>query len=84
MSAYQFGFRAKRSTKLATTLFVDDIRFNIDSGNLVGAVFIDLKKAFDTIGHSVLLSKLCAFGIFDIEHKWFTDYLFDKKTVCKH
>ena len=81
LSSYQFGFRAKRSTKLATTLFVDDIRFYLDSGNLVGAVFIDLKKAFDTIGHSVLLSKLSAFGIFDIEHKWFTDYLFDRKQL---
>ena len=81
LNSSQFGFRSKRSTKLATTLFVDDIRRNIDSSKLVGAVFIDLTKAFDTVGHSVLLSKLSAYGVFDVEHKWFTDYLFNRKQL---
>ena len=35
----------------------------MDKGQLTGAVFIDLTKAFDTVGHSILLSKLCSLGV---------------------
>ena len=55
LSAFQFGFRPKLSTELAATLLSDDIRKNVDEGKLVGAAFIDLRKAFDTISHSNLL-----------------------------
>ena len=47
-------YRKKRSTDIAATLFVDNVRKKIDIGKLVGAVFIDLTKAFDTVSHSVL------------------------------
>ena len=56
LSDAQFGYRKKQSTDTATTLFVDNIRKNIDIGKLVGAIFIDLTKAFDTVSHRVLLS----------------------------
>ena len=39
----------KQSTALATILLADNIRKNVDKGNLVGAVFVDLLKAFDTL-----------------------------------
>ena len=51
----QFGYRKQRSTNLAASLLFDNIRKEIDQGKLVGAVFIDLTKAFDTIGHRTLL-----------------------------
>jgi hypothetical protein len=57
-------------------LFIDDIRKDVDKGNIVGAVFIDLSKAFDTLSHGVLLEKLQAYGIKGNELLWFTDYLF--------
>ena len=40
----QFGFRQKRSTQLAVTLFLDNVRAKMDKGLLTGAVFIDLSK----------------------------------------
>ena len=75
----QFGYRPGRSTQLAATLFLDNIRKEVDRNKLVGAVFIDLSKAFDTLGHSSLLSKLPAYGIQEQELNWMTDYLFQRR-----
>ena len=51
---------------------------NANQGKLTGAVYLDLKKAFDTVHHALLLHKLPSFGISGIEHQWFTDYLFNR------
>ena len=72
----QYGYRSGRSTSLATIQFTDDIRKEVDQGNLVGAIFIDLSKAFDTISHGALLKKLQANGVQNKELAWFTNYLF--------
>ena len=80
---YQVGFRPNRSTELAVTYFTDLIRKEADNGKATGAVFIDLSKAFDTISHSVLLSKLFRYGVYDIELQWFTDYLFLRKQIVQ-
>ena len=74
----QYGFRPKRSTEMAATAFFDSIRCEVDKGNLVGAIFIDLRKAFDTLSHSKLIEKLSSYGIDNIELDWFTDYLFQR------
>ena len=63
----QFGFRKRSSTQHAVTLFSESIRKNMDKGLMTGAVFIDLSKAFDTLGHARLLSKLSIYGIEDRE-----------------
>jgi len=54
LSDRQFGYRQNRSIDLATALFSDRVRKNMDGGKLTGAVFVDLSKAFDTVGHSIL------------------------------
>ncbi|XP_057299458.1 uncharacterized protein LOC130630077 [Hydractinia symbiolongicarpus] len=82
LSRNQFGYRRKRSTEMATTLLTDNIRKEVDSGNLVGAIFVDLSKAFDTLSHGLLLSKLCSYGIKGIALNWFSDYLFNRKQYC--
>ena len=78
---YQFGFRPNRSTELAVTYFTDFIRKEADSGKATGAAFIDLTKAFDTIRHSIMLSKLSRYGVSDMELQWLTDYLFLRKQI---
>lgn len=47
-----------------------------EKGQLVGALFLDLSKAFDTISHDVILEKLKRYGVFETELDWFKDYLF--------
>ena len=84
LSNQQFGFRRKRSTKLAATLFIDDIRRSVDSKNLAGCVFIDFSKAFDTLSHSKLLTKLTAYGTTDNELEWFTSYLFHRQQLVHY
>ena len=54
---------------------------SVDQGKLVGATFIDLSKAFDTISHSNLLQKLPKYGIKEGELSWFTDYLFHRSAA---
>ena len=73
----RYGFRRKRSTKMASTLFCDNILRKIGKGNLVGAIYLDLSKAFDTIGHAILLNKLKSYGIKGREFK----YLFNRSQV---
>ena len=52
LSQDQYGFRGKQNTKSAATIFVDSISKIMDLGKLTGAIFIDLRKAFDTLSHS--------------------------------
>ena len=54
-------------------------------GKIVGSVFIDLSKAFDTISHSQLISKLPSYGGHDKELiMWFTDYLFHRQAMVQY
>ena len=75
---YQFGFRQKHSTQQAIITLVNKITTCLNSGDLVIGVFLDLKKAFDTVDHNILLKKLYAYGIRGIALKWFESYLTDR------
>ena len=55
----------------------------MDVGNLVGCIYLDLSKAFDTIGHSILLHKLNTNGVEGLELAWFTDYLFNRTQLVE-
>ena len=79
LSKHQHGFRRKRSTKTAATIFLETIRKIIDNGHLSGAIFIDLSKAFDTLSHSQIITNLANYGIHDIEREFFINYLFNRK-----
>ena len=75
---YQFGFRSKHSTQQALITLVDMVTKSLDRGNITISLFIDLKKAFDTVQHRILLRKLYAYGIRGILLKWFESYLTDR------
>ena len=81
LSPFQCGFRKCHSTKFAALSLADTIRRNIDQRMLTGAVFIDFRKAFDTVNHDLLLQKLSYMGVLDKELAWFKDYLHDRTQV---
>ena len=60
----------------------DSWAYDIDRGNINAVVFLDLKKAFDTVDHKILLSKLNKYGIEDMEDKWLKSYLNNRNQKC--
>ena len=72
---YQFGFRKHHSTGHAIITLVERVTQSLDTGKYFVGVFLDLKKAFDTVDHSILLKKLEKYGIRGNMIKWFKSYL---------
>ena len=80
----QYGFRQNFSTSLAILDLIEEITTSIDNHNVTVGVFIDLKKAFDTIDHSILLKKLEIYGIRGIAANWLNSYLSDRKQFVQY
>ena len=81
LCAAQSGFRDKHSTTTALLKVTDDWLSAIDRGLYTGAIFIDLKKAFDTVDHFIMLQKLKQMGFSDACITWFKSYLTKRKVV---
>ncbi len=75
----QSGFRKRNSTAHSLIEISEKIKESIDNGKYGCGIFIDLKKAFDTVNHKILLMKLEHYGIRGPVLKWFESYLTDRK-----
>ena len=71
----QFGFRQKFSASHALINLTENIRQALDEEYIRCGIFVDLQKAFDTVDHEILLSKVDYYGIRDISNNWFKSYL---------
>ena len=78
---FQSGFRGRFSTDTCLIHLTDFIKFEMDKGNLVGMVLLDLQKAFDTVDHGILLMKMEALGFNQDIIRWFRSYLSDRKQL---
>lgn len=71
----QYGFRKALSPNLALRNLIEYILQAQGNGRYSISVFLDLKKAFDTLDHSILLNKLKRYGIKNVKYDWFNSYL---------
>ena len=75
----QFGFRSNHSTETANCFLIENIKITLDKGGIVGAVILDLKKAFGTVDHEVLLSKHSYSNFSGDANKWMKSYFTGRK-----
>ena len=83
----QYGFRKSHSTQHAILDITNTIRTNVDKRLFSCGIFTDLKKAFDTVNHGILLNKLEHCSFCGIINDWFSSYLSNKtqttELTCK-
>ena len=75
----QFGFRKNSNTLDAIIEFLDYVYSSLDKKPSTIAVFLDFSKAFDTVNHEILMSKLQHNGIRGVILSWFKSYLSNRK-----
>ena len=80
---YQYGFRKGHGTSEAIRDLVDDLYQNINRGCVSIGIFLDFKKAFDTVDHRILIKKLEGYGFKGYARAWLENYLQNRKQVVR-
>ena len=75
----QFGFQKLHSSYMALMVLTDKLIKSLENGKYVIGVYLDFSKAFDTVDHAILLSKLSHYGIRGNALNWFISYLSNRK-----
>ena len=75
----QYGFRKEHSTIHPLMQFMNNLTRATNLKQYSVAIFCDLRKAFDTVDHKILISKLSAIGVRGVALNWFIDYLKNRK-----
>ena len=60
---------------------IEQITKSLDNGEFAVTLFLDLSKAFDTVNHFILLSKLSHYRIVGKENLWFKSYLQQRRQI---
>ena len=71
----QSGFRRNHSCQTSLTKMVDNWFTAMNNNEIVGAVLLDLSKAFDLVSHQILKQKLSAYKFSHLSQRWFDSYL---------
>ena len=82
-SQSQYGFRSKHSTEHALIKFMDYATDELEKGNFVVGVYLDIKKAFDCVNFQILFKKLSKYGIRGKALELIQNYLRNRKQKVK-
>ena len=78
----QVAFRKLNSTTTSLISSTDHWQENMDNSKMNLAIFLDLRKAFNTVDHNILIKKLNSYGIVDRTGDWFESYLSNRTQFC--
>ena len=85
LDANQYGFRRQRGTIDALAHFVENARDNLENQPKCSiGLFLDLKKAFDTVDHNLLLRKIANIGLRGPMLEIMKSYLSDRKQILRY
>ena len=79
LSDKQGGFRKRFSTASSMIDLTNELFGNMNQGLTSLAAFIDLRKAFDTVNHDILIKNLKCYGVDDVNLTWCSNYLVNRK-----
>ena len=83
LSRFQSSFRPKHSTLFLLLQMSDNWLESMDIGEITDLISVDIRKAFDSIDHEILLKKMQEqFGVRNLELKLFQSYLTNRTQVC--
>ena len=83
LSKVQFGFQKHKSTCDALINLTEYIYDNLNNRKTVVNVLVDLRRAFDTVNHGVLIDKLFNFGVRGLPLRWFSSYLLNREQFVR-
>ncbi|KMQ86893.1 rna-directed dna polymerase from mobile element jockey-like protein [Lasius niger] len=83
LTDHQSGFRSNHSCETAIQMVIDDWKLLVSKGKMIGVVFMDLKRAFETVDRDRLVEKLYQYGIRGVALEWLRSYLSNRKQQVK-
>ena len=83
LSPQQYGFRSNHSTELAALNLVDELTYKLDRGIIPLNIYMDLSKAFDTLIHEILISKLKHYGVRGEAIDLIRSYLYQRQQLVE-
>ena len=75
----QFAYRTHHSCEDLLSIVINDWQRGLDLGQLTGVLFIDVRKAFDSVDHQLLIQCLFDCGVCGKALAWFASYLEDRQ-----
>ena len=82
-SKYLTGFRKKHNTQSSLLRMIESWKVRLNNGSKVGVIIMDLSKAFDSLNHNLLITKLKAYGLDSNSVTFIKDYLTNRLQPCK-
>ena len=83
LSPQQYGFRSNHLAELAALNLVDELTYKLDRGIILLNIYIDLSKAFDTLIHKILISKLKHYGVRGEAIDLIRSYLYQRQQLVE-